>query len=102
MELRSGLQAQLPASLDLSGLVDGSAGVHALVLLLVCQDAEAVVASVGAHLVLAALDQLFAVSVPFDLRQRSADDAAGQSAGLSQFSGDVFDVLLQAWSLTHW
>lgn len=87
VELRSSLQAQFATSLDLSSFIDGSAGVQAFVFLLICQDTEGVVAAIRAHLILATLDEFPAVTVPFDLRQGSSDNATSQGARLAKLGG---------------
>lgn len=46
VELRWSLKAQFAAGLYLSCLIDGPAGVQTLIFLLVCQDAEGVIAAI--------------------------------------------------------
>lgn len=101
VELGRRLQAHLATRLDLSGLVYGPAGVQALVLLLIRQDAERMVAAIRAHFVLAALDEFLAVAVPLDLWERSTNDSTSQSSRFAKLGGGILDFFLQNWSLAN-
>lgn len=101
VELGCCLQAQFATSFDLSSLVNGPAGVQALILLLICQDAERMVAAIGAHFVLSALDEFLAVAVPLDLWERSTNNSTSQSARFAKFGGCILDFFLQNWRLAN-
>lgn len=101
VELGRCLQAQFATGLDLSCLVNGPAGVQALVLLLICQDAERMVAAIRAHFVLAALDEFLAIAVPLDLWERSTNNSTSQSARFAKLGGCILDFFLQNWSLPN-
>lgn len=101
VELGCCLQAQFATSLDLSSLINGPAGVQALILLLICQDAERMVAAIRAHFVLSALDEFLAVAVPLNFWERSPNNSTSQSARFTKFGGCILDFFFQNWSLAN-